>query len=362
MKTQWILFLSLLLLVSCKKESQFPCIDMRGITSANLEELMDSKFLLFKQRTTVPLEGTQNESAEDVKLINSFGGKLYSLMNHNLYIYNDDGSLTRKIEGPYDYFDIDTVQTKVFTLSDRQKKIVCYDSLGMIEGEMNLTSDFRYEQICCLGEHKLLLTTDLYPHRCWFVVDFPSKTQKVLNPLPESKENAKVLDYPLNVIGRGKGGPYFKYLFSDTVYNWVKDRLVPAFICKLGKERVQLKWWNKKEVKDNGRLAITSITKSNLFWIIQYSFIFDMDGKKYSIVWSALYNSNYSFKMAGYTAFVTGYAIAFNGNTPFSVNNASNTVLQINVPFRKENDTIYPDSLKEKAKEGYLLLNSFVLK
>lgn len=369
MKKALVFFLCLYCFAACKPEKTLPFLDIERMQADNCDLLDDSPGYQIMNYGASFLDSTFRFQPDEIGKMMVYGGNLYLLAKGELRCYEfPSGKLTLRFRSPHPVisFALDTLDGSLYALDTEQAELLRFSSDGIKQGGMPLDKSYGYRDISCLGDGRLLLTTDGFPDPYLFRIPaFGQSPVRLLSPKKERERQLlpDSLACPLEVIGRGGNGLLYKYLLNDTLYMLKGDSCRPLFTCEMGNKKVRL--GNKKQLlKENDRLCITGIWETKDYWWIQYRCNILVKEIRYRYTSMGILYKNLSIKESGYTFFIPDQTIVMNTRKPLYMNEEGTCFVQVYNPedHLKDGKRELPFNLEQDRDSGNLILNYFYIK
>lgn len=366
MKGKAFVLLFIIACLSCGQQQTLPVLDIEQLQNENCILLDNSPGYLIQDYGAIFLDSTSGFHPKDIGRITVLDTSLYLLVAGELRCYEfPSGKLKRRFFSPryFTSFALDTLNLLLYGLDTKAAELVCFAPDGREKGSMQLDRSYTYTEVNSLNNSLLMLLTDVFPDPVIFKVEAWGQ-EPVRQPFPGKKRERGVLPdslaCPLQVVGRGKEGVFYKYLLNDTLYLLKGDICHPAFTCKMGKEGVRLGNWSHV-LKQNRRLCITGLWESKDYWWIQYRSDYFVKQKLYRFTTMAVFYKDLIVKNAGYEFFILDQTITMDTRMPLYMNEERTCFLQIYDPadHQKERKRKLPYNLEEVSDKTNLILNYF---
>ncbi len=354
---------------SCGKKQLLPVLDIEELQNANCIVIDDSPGYQIQNYGAAFLDSTGGFQPKDICKMTAMGESLYVLADGELRCYEfSSGKLRHRFLSSHCFssFALDTLTGTLYGLDGKRAELVSFSSDGRENGRMQLDRAYTYTNVDCTGGGQLVLLTDEFPDPAVFkmktfggeVIRLPvrGKGRKPM-ALPDS------LACPLQVVGNGAEGKFYKYLLNDTLYLLKGDSCLPVFICNMGKDGARF-GSKTHALKNNRRLCITGLWETGDYWWIQYRSDYLVKEKLYRCTTMAILYKDLKIKDSGYEFFIQGQTIAMDTRFPVFLNEEGTCFLQIydRADHLKEEKKELPYNLENAPDRDNLVLNYFYWK
>ncbi|WP_298549798.1 hypothetical protein [uncultured Parabacteroides sp.] len=364
-----LVWLFMLACFSCGEKQVLPVLDIERLQNTNCIVLDDSPGYQIQNYGAVFLDSTSGFHPKDIRKMTAMGESLFILIDGELRSYEfPSGKLRQRFFSSHSFtsFALDTLTGTVYGLDGKTAELISFTSDGEENGKMQLDRSYTYTNVSSIGNGPLLLLTDAFPDPAVFKIKAFGRNPVRLPVRGKGNKPMSLPDSlacPLQVVGNGKEGVFYKYVLNDTLYLLKGDSCLPVFTCNMGKDGVRL--GNKTDVlKRNRRLCIIGFWETQDYWWIQYRSDYLVKEKLYRCTTMAILYKDLKIKDGGYEFFIQGQTIVMDTRYPLFMNEERTCFLQIydSADHLKERKRELPYNLEKASDKTNLILNYFYSK